>query len=241
MNLDHALQSARGDGGIDHGDLVASILALIDCLETSNPAHPGERDMRQAAARRGLAAAIGAERELDALGRRLLMLEAQAVTDSLTGLLNRRGFERELGRTLALAHRHDETGLLLFLDLDRFKNVNDSFGHAAGDEVLRRVGRVLASAVRKTDVVARLGGDEFGIILNRSDSDGGLRRARSIERLVNATVVDWKGEQIIVRGSVGSHPFGPEDDAAAVLARADDAMYQRKRNRDRAMARLRLV
>ena len=241
MKLDHALQSAHMAGACDHGDLVASILALIDCLETSDPTDDGERDLRQAAARRGLAAAIGAEREIAGLGRRLLMLESQAMTDSLTGLLNRRGFERELARTLALARRHTETGLLVFLDLDRFKNVNDSYGHAAGDEVLRRVGRVLASAVRKTDVVARLGGDEFAIILNRSDSDGGLRRARSIERLVNATVVDWKGEQIVVRGSIGTHPFGPRDDAAAVLARADDAMYRRKRSRDQAMVRLRVV
>src|SRR5215216_2317798 len=92
-------------------------------------------------------------------------LEASAETDALTGVFNRRGFERELKRSLAYVKRYWTRAALMYVDLDRFKPVNDRHGHAAGDAILQAVGAVLTGAVRASDTVARLGGDEFGLIL----------------------------------------------------------------------------
>lgn len=239
MKLDTALQAFPQATFGGQGGLVAEVLGLIDCLEATEGAVSTDDRMQRDAARRALAAAIAAEQRLAGLGDRVLKLEALVQTDPLTGLLNRRGFEEELGRTLALAKRHGETGVLVYLDLDRFKAINDIHGHAAGDAVLRRVGHTLAGAVRRADAVARLGGDEFAIVLKRAEHEGGGRRARSIERLVNSIVVVHEGHTIAVHGSVGSHPFGPDDEAETVLARADAEMYRRKRDRVRSLKRMR--
>ena len=92
-------------------------------------------------------------------------LEARADVDPLLDILNRRGFERELARSLAYVKRYGTAAALVFIDLDGFKAVNDRHGHAAGDALLKAVARQLTGHVRASDVVARLGGDEFAVLM----------------------------------------------------------------------------
>jgi GGDEF domain-containing protein len=127
---------------------------------------------------RALAVAAEAEQRLAEQSRRIAVLEMLTLTDEITGLLNRRGFNREMRRILADAKRYDERGILCFIDLDDFKTINDVFGHMAGDRVLNTIGRLLQLQVRENDVVARLGGDEFALVLAKCDQEDGMRRAR---------------------------------------------------------------
>jgi diguanylate cyclase (GGDEF)-like protein len=148
--------------------------------------------------------------------------------DALTGLPNRRRFEQELARHLAHVRRYGPEGAALVLDLDCFKPVNDTFGHAAGDRLLARVACVLRERLRATDVLARLGGDEFAILLPRVDAAGAGAVARSLVETVRAEAltVDACGVTI----SVGVIAFDERAPAVpeSVLAAADIAMYDAK-------------
>ncbi|MDQ2081231.1 GGDEF domain-containing protein [Xanthobacteraceae bacterium Astr-EGSB] len=179
-----------------------------------------------------LAAEVGRlEAELDAMRRRLAEVEAMAERDPLTGVLNRRGFERELVRTLAYLSRYPASARLVYVDLDRFKPVNDVHGHAAGDALLAAVAETLTRQVRASDSVARLGGDEFAVLLwNLADADA-LAKARSLEAAIAALVVPWQGASLSVGASAGVTPLAAGERPADVVARADAAMYARKRSR----------
>lgn len=155
-------------------------------------------------------------------------LEASADTDALTGVFNRRGFDRELKRSLAYVKRYWTRAALVYVDLDGFKPVNDRHGHAAGDAVLKAVAAALTGSVRASDTVARLGGDEFGLILwNLSEADAAMK-ARALEDIISATAVAWGAGVLAVGASIGFAMMGPADDLADTLARADQAMYARK-------------
>src|SRR5215831_358296 len=114
-------------------------------------------------------------------------LQASADTDFLLGILNRRGFERELNRSIAYIKRYHASGALIVLDVDRLKPINDAFGHPAGDQVLTAIASVLVSQVRASDVVARWGGDEFALLLwNLTETDARAKAAAleaAIDRL----------------------------------------------------------
>ena len=221
-------------------DLVSSVSVLADCMERANvqAAGGGVFALRETA-RNALVAVLDAERRMVQQRDRIMYLERLSMTDELTGLLNRRGFQAQLRRALAAANRYEERGLLAYVDLDGFKPVNDTYGHAAGDEVLRQVARVLNDNVRDTDCVGRLGGDEFAILLTRTSPKDGVKRARWLEELVNNTVVDWQGRSITLRASFGFQRYGPKDDELELLKRADSAMYDTKRRRgDRTVHRI---
>lgn len=181
------------------------------------------------------APALHAAREAQALAeraeQRLADLERLSVTDQLTGLLNRRGFEAELQRVMSAARRYREKGVLVYVDLDGFKPINDSFGHAAGDAVLRHVAGLLAANIRGTDFAARLGGDEFAVLLTRTDWHQGLKRAEQFDGMVNGAHVQWQGRAIGVNASFGFQTYGPGDDLLESLENADAAMYATKRAR----------
>ncbi len=116
--------------------------------------------------------------QLAAAHARIDELEAWADTDFLLNIYNRRGFERELTRASAYINRYQATGALIVLDVDRLKPINDTYGHAAGDMVLKGVVAVLMRHIRSSDVVGRLGGDEFALLLwNLSEADA---RAKAI-------------------------------------------------------------
>ncbi|MBI4184284.1 MAG: GGDEF domain-containing protein [Proteobacteria bacterium] len=160
------------------------------------------------------------------------------MTDELTGLLNRRAFESELRHAVAAARRYGEGGVLIYIDLDNFKPVNDRFGHAAGDHVLRQVARLLKASVRETDFVGRLGGDEFAVLLVRTSWEAGLAYAKRLERALNATYIPWSGATIKLKASFGAQRYGADDSERTLLHRADTAMYRAKRRRTNADALL---
>ncbi|MFD1627741.1 GGDEF domain-containing protein [Azospirillum griseum] len=160
---------------------------------------------------------------------RIAYLESLTMTDELTGLLNRRGFYSHFRRELATARRTGVGGLLVMIDLDGFKAINDTHGHLAGDSYLRQVAVMIASSVRQEDVVARLGGDEFAVLLTNTDVANGLARARELAGLADACHAEWGGVALPVRFSVGTQPYGAEDDREdEVMRRADTMMYGAK-------------
>jgi diguanylate cyclase (GGDEF)-like protein len=178
------------------------------------------------------------EAELEATQARLREVEALAVLDPLTGLLNRRGFQREIERADAYVRRYGGRAVLAYLDLDSFKAVNDRHGHAAGDAVLRAVAGVLKHNVRASDAVARLGGDEFALLLWNLSDAAASAKALALERAIALAAIDWVGEPIGVEASAGTASLcGP--DPLAALADADAAMYRRKQLRRRSETRIR--
>ena len=171
------------------------------------------------------------QRDLRSLMATTTELRHLADHDALTGLPNRRRFEQELARHLAHVRRYGPEGAVLILDLDCFKPVNDTFGHAAGDRLLARVACVLRERLRATDVLARLGGDEFAVLLPRVDRAGAGAVARSLVETVRAEALtaDARGVTVSVGviafdGCAPLAPLAPE----RVLAAADVAMYDAK-------------
>ena len=155
------------------------------------------------------------------------LLSWTASHDPLTGLVNRRAFESKL--TEVLRDRRRESSCALFIDLDRFKAVNDTAGHAAGDEMLKRVGALLISQVRDNDIVARLGGDEFAILLLGCAPDAAKRIANQICLRVHAFGIPWNGLTLQVGASIGLVEIDESfKDGAAVMAAADSACYEAK-------------
>ncbi len=168
---------------------------------------------------------------LAAAQARIADLEASADTDHLLGVLNRRGFERELRRSLAYIRRYHASGALFVLDVDRLKPVNDAFGHAAGDAVLKAVVAALSRHVRSSDLIGRLGGDEFAALLwNLSETDA-KAKATMLEEIVDGLALTFHGEAITAGVSIGVVMLGPHTDAASALEQADCEMYRRKAQR----------
>lgn len=155
-------------------------------------------------------------------------LSWSATHDALTDLVNRREFERRLSEQLR-ERRGNEAACVLFIDLDRFKAVNDSAGHAAGDEVLRRIAVLLGERMRTQDTVARLGGDEFAILLRGCGQQDALSIAERIRARVEAYRLPWEGQTLEVGASIGVVEIDASlADAAAVMASADAACYEAK-------------
>jgi diguanylate cyclase (GGDEF)-like protein len=169
--------------------------------------------------------------KLEASRARIAELEARVDIDPLTDTLNRRGFERELHRSLAYVKRYGTSAALLYLDLDGFKPVNDRHGHAAGDAVLKAIAAALLSHVRASDMVARIGGDEFAVLLWNVNGPVAAAKAGVLEAAVYATPVRWHSSTLAVGASAGVALLGALDTPAEVLARADAAMYARKAER----------
>jgi diguanylate cyclase (GGDEF)-like protein/PAS domain S-box-containing protein len=147
--------------------------------------------------------------------------------DFLTGLYNRRRFEAELARHAERVARYEAKGAVLEIDLDNFKDVNDAFGHKAGDDLLKGVAGALRHRVRQTDVLARVGGDEFAVLLPEADAGEARSVADSILRTLSQQVAVLGERSIHITASVGVALFDGLG-AAAVLAFADQAMYEAK-------------
>jgi diguanylate cyclase (GGDEF)-like protein/PAS domain S-box-containing protein len=156
--------------------------------------------------------------------------------DDLTGLINRRRFQEELRRHLAEGRRYGVTGALLVLDLDGFKEVNDEYGHSAGDRVLCAVADALRGRLRASDIVARLGGDEFAVLLPRETPAEAELVCRSLEQAIPAEVSTPGDTRIAV--SAGFAPFVEGVDSVDdVFSAADASMYAAKHGRPRHLGR----
>jgi diguanylate cyclase (GGDEF)-like protein len=175
--------------------------------------------------------ADGLQRELLEMRARLEATERAADQDQLLPILNRRAFVRELGRHIAFTARYGTPASLLYFDLDGFKLINDTFGHAAGDAVLAHFAGVLEAHVRDSDVVGRLGGDEFGIILAYTGEAQAHRKADALTETLNKSSAMWNGQPLAVGFSYGAFELKAAESADAALARADEAMYRQKRGR----------
>jgi diguanylate cyclase (GGDEF)-like protein/PAS domain S-box-containing protein len=162
-------------------------------------------------------------------------LRYMADHDQLTGLFNRRRFDEQLKRELARAGRYADHSAVLSIDIDNFKGINDSAGHAAGDAVLAHVGRVLANRFRATDVVARLGGDEFAVLLSEVGVDEARTTAEQLLAEIRKSSAVYGGTRFGVSASIGVAAFESDDATAGeVLVNADLAMYAAKTSgRDR--------
>ncbi|MDT7602437.1 MAG: hypothetical protein QOF61_434 [Acidobacteriota bacterium] len=158
--------------------------------------------------------------------------EEAAFTDHLTGLANRRRFERQLEREVSRTRRFERPFCLLLLDIDLFKRVNDSYGHDVGDEVLRRLANTLQAGTRGIDTAARIGGEEFAVILTETDFEHALEVAERLRVSVSETPVPFEGHITV---SIGLAEFNTEaHDARELFAAADSALYEAKRRgRDR--------
>jgi len=166
--------------------------------------------------------------ELEQSRARIIDLEAKVDIDPLTEVLSRRGFERELKRSVAYVKRYGTSAALVYLDLDGFKPVNDRHGHAAGDAVLKAVAAALVRHVRASDVVARIGGDEFVVLLWNLNGPAAGAKAAALEQAIYSTPVQWVSSTLVVGAAAGVALIGALDTPADLLARADAAMYARK-------------
>ncbi|HEY2881256.1 MAG TPA: GGDEF domain-containing protein [Pirellulales bacterium] len=169
-----------------------------------------------------------AENKLEQQAEQIRFHAANALTDALTGLGNRRAFDTELNRRIAEFQRHGTPFCLMMLDVDHFKKFNDTHGHLAGDEVLRMVGRTLKAAVRTPDFVARYGGEEFGVIMPQTamgETSGCAERVRAAIELAECT---FEGKQLSVTASLGVAQIGSGQSPALMVQCADEALYAAK-------------
>ncbi len=157
-------------------------------------------------------------------------LSYQATHDALTGLINRREFESRLGEALQTAHQaENQKHVLLYLDLDQFKVVNDTCGHEAGDRLLKQVTSVVQTRIRTTDTLARLGGDEFGVLLHDCALDTAQRIAESLRQAIRDFRFVWQERVLKVGVSIGlAEITGQSETTASVMSAADVACYSAK-------------
>ena len=178
--------------------------------------------------------AVEIERLREQLSRseaRIEALEKSAHEDALTGLLNRRGFDRAFVQAIAYLKRYGGSAALLYLDLDRFKPINDQYGHAVGDVVLQEIARLLMGSVRASDIAARLGGDELALVLWNLDAAQMAAKTRTLEELIDRASFEVGGNKLEIGASIGGVMLTGDDTVASALQRADAAMYARKKER----------
>ena len=171
-------------------------------------------------------------RELQANNDRIEELEHLADADPLTPLVNRRAFVREIDRARAYVDRYGSSSILIYLDIDGLKRINDGHGHAAGDQALLAVAALLVDNVRSSDLVGRLGGDEFGVLMARASHKAAEEKVAALSALIEAIRLPLdegtEGEEISLSASFGIAEITGKMDAEAALNAADAAMYAEK-------------
>jgi diguanylate cyclase (GGDEF)-like protein len=162
------------------------------------------------------------------LVEKLREAENLADSDTLVSVFNRRAFMRELTRVMSFAERYDVQASLVYFDLDGFKQVNDRFGHSAGDAVLKAVGNTLLGQIRESDLIGRVGGDEFAVILAKAGPVDAKAKGAQLAQAIRDTSVMYLGHKLGVGAAFGAYTFEPGDTAERALSRADEAMYSHK-------------
>ena len=165
-----------------------------------------------------------------------------ATRDALTGCFNKKYFAERLPAEIAYARRHDKGLSLAMCDIDHFKRINDTYGHTAGDAVLRNVARVLLESVRQEDTVSRWGGEEFAVVMRDTKGDVAFVAAERIRRRLESMVIEYEGQRILVTISIGLASWGEVEAVStpeALVQRADAYLYRAKhqgRNRTESIA-----
>lgn len=166
--------------------------------------------------------------ELDSAHKKVSLLENIAEEDPLVPILNRRGFMKEVERTISYAKRYKTPATILYIDVNFFKQINDTHGHKVGDMALLHITNFLIKNIRQSDVAGRIGGDEFAIILQNADKAGAeIKAGQLIENLKNAPCVH-EDLNIPMQISIGAAELNPDDTPEAVLDRADREMYEKR-------------
>ncbi len=173
-----------------------------------------------------------AELKIKKLESQIQTLEHLATCDSLTGLTNRRGFEIAFEQEMDRLNRGlSHGGVLVIIDMDNFKTINDTFGHLAGDSCLRLIGQTLANEIRTMDTAARLGGDEFVVLMVGANRDDILNRIQYLAQQLNGLSLIWQGHEIPLHASIGLKDFAKGDRAQDIFEAADHALYTNKKQR----------
>ncbi len=219
--------SARPEA--DDGDPVDARRSLLDALGLNlDRVHTHTRAAIEALV--GEVIALRADRAK--LQRDLQAAELLADRDPLCPVFNRRAFERELTREIALSERYGTPLCLIFTDLDHFKLVNDRFGHATGDRVIQNVAQVLHENIRQSDILGRLGGDEFAIALTHAELADSQAKAKALEAAIDTIIVrdalDPALEPINIGASCGVVKWTRSMTPGQLIAQADEAMFRAK-------------
>ncbi len=156
--------------------------------------------------------------------------ESLADTDSLSGVFNARAFLREMGRIMSFGQRYDIPSSLLFFDLNGFKGVNDSFGHAAGDLIIQNFAKTLKENIRESDIVGRVGGDEFAILLAKANEQEAEAKSAQLKSAIAAIRIPFNGRVLTTDATIGVYAIDNKDTPQSALSAADEAMYQGKIN-----------
>ena len=223
--MDSALLSSQQVFDQAYNQLALNSFSLL--VDSDEPAESHVHDLASALSRLTEAQSVILRQS-----QRIAQLERLALTDELTGLMNRRGLMLLMRREREQMRRspaHD--CVLVLVDLDGFKQINDRFGHVAGDHYLQTLGRTLQSLVRAGDVVARLGGDEFAILMPNLELAYGDRVLDRLQSNFAAESLRWMGHILPLRASFGEVRFGAADAPEAIFAEADERMYQAKQRR----------
>jgi diguanylate cyclase len=213
--------------------LCAATVALVHAMQLEATAAPSVNFLVIAV----WAAALGLTSLLigtlsDERARKLVELHESHRTDTLadplTGVANRRAFQYELTRRMTEWNRQQTSLALILIDIDRFKKFNDTYGHQAGDAVLREVASATCAAVREVDLVARFGGEEFGIILPNTNLNHAKDAAERVRSIIESSRYEYDGFSLRLTVSVGVAHVILGDDAASIIQRADAALYASK-------------
>ena len=178
-----------------------------------------------------LAERAAMQRELDDARARIAQLERLADEDSLAPIANRRAFVRELSRMIAFTRRYGLPSSVIYFDVNGMKQINDTYGHPAGDAALRHVAELLSRNVRESDIVGRLGGDEFGVILAQTNQEQANAKGGALAQAIAAKPFRWGKDSITVSAAYGVYSFTGSDNAQVAIEAADKAMYAQKRVR----------
>jgi diguanylate cyclase (GGDEF)-like protein len=162
------------------------------------------------------------------LNQKLREAEDLADTDTLVPVFNRRAFVREMTRVISFAGRYGVQASVVYFDLDGFKQINDRFGHPAGDAILKAVGETLLANIRESDLAGRVGGDEFAVILAKAGPEDAHTKGAQLAAAIADTRVTFMGRTLSVGAAFGAHCFEQGDTAERALSRADEAMYAHK-------------
>jgi diguanylate cyclase (GGDEF)-like protein len=171
---------------------------------------------------------VDLQKELVEANKRLELL---SITDGLTRLYNHRHFQDELARAFEESARYQRPLSLAIIDIDFFKKVNDSYGHAVGDEVLKAVSKLYRESVRSTDLVARYGGEEFAVMMPETDLDDAIAFAEKIRTMIESATIDTQAGPLKCTVSIGvaSVPFTRTKSSKDLIVQADKALYRAKR------------
>ncbi len=241
---DFALQSVRPGGPREVADTIAavdemtSVFSAVEAFTVTlaeDPDAPSLDEPLPGRTGQALQTTLNRLREsVRHAERQRVILHEMATHDSLTGLLNRQAARSAVIRELAMARRESRAVMMLYIDLDNLKGINDSYGHKVGDDAIRLTGQALRTAARASDIVARVGGDEYLVAGPAAAHDEVQALADRLRRTVAASRLAVGAELVPLHCSIGVSYSAPDDDVDSLVHKADQALYVAKQlGRDR--------